>query len=271
MKVGGVKIYETGGCIFYIYPPVFYTYRDAFRSLFMKKIVFTFGRFNPPTTGHHLLASKVKEIAKKKSADHKIFGSSSQDAKRNPLSPTDKFRFMKKILKGFNVDVDRNAKSPFDVLQKLSKEGYDDVTMVVGADRVSEFKKNMSRYIGKKGYENISKFNVVSAGDRDPDAEGVTGMSASKMRLAASEGNFDSFRLGMPSHVSERDALGLFKAIRKGMGVRGKIQESNWFEYTPSTTKTLDAYEEDCKETCKSKKTSREEKKDKNTIGCKGN
>jgi len=205
---------------------------DAFRSLFMKKIVFTFGRFNPPTTGHHLLANKVKDIAKKRAADYKIFGSSSQDAKRNPLSPTDKFRFMKKILKGFNVAVDRNNKTPFEVLQQLSDEGYEDVTMVVGSDRVQEFKKNMSRYIGKKGYENISKFNVVSAGDRDPDAEGVTGMSASKMRAAASEGNFDAFRLGMPSHVSERDAMGLFKAIRKGMGIRGKISEStSWFDY----------------------------------------
>ena len=210
----------------------FYTYRDAFRSLFMKKIVFTFGRFNPPTTGHQLLANKVKDIAQKRAADYKIFGSSSQDAKRNPLSPTDKFRFMKKILKGFNVAVDRKNKTPFQVLQQLSDDGYEDVTMVVGSDRVEEFKKNMSRYIGKKGYENISKFNVVSAGDRDPDAEGVTGMSASKMRAAASEGNFDAFRLGMPSHVSERDAMGLFKAIRKGMGIRGKISEStSWFDY----------------------------------------
>jgi len=198
----------------------------------MKKIVFTFGRFNPPTTGHQLLANKVKDIAQKRAADYKIFGSSSQDAKRNPLSPTDKFRFMKKILKGFNVAVDRNNKTPFQVLQQLSDEGYEDVTMVVGSDRVQEFKKNMSRYIGKKGYENISKFNVVSAGDRDPDAEGVTGMSASKMRAAAGDGNFDAFRLGMPSHVSERDAMGLFKAIRKGMGIRGKISESaSWFDY----------------------------------------
>ena len=197
----------------------------------MKKIVFTFGRFNPPTTGHHLLANKVKDIANKKSAEYKIFGSSSQDAKRNPLSPTDKFRFMKKILKGFNVDVDRNNKTPFQVLQQLSDQGYEDVTMVVGADRVSEFKKNMSRYIGKKGYENISNFNVVSAGERDPDAEGVTGMSASKMRAAAEEGNFSAFRVGMPRHVSERDAKGLFNAIRKGMGVRGKIQESSWFDF----------------------------------------
>ncbi len=213
-------------------PSCFYTYKDAFRSLYMKKIVFTFGRFNPPTTGHHLLANKVKDIAGKRRAEYKIFGSSSQDAKRNPLSPTDKFRFMKKILKGFNVAVDRKNKTPFEVLQQLSDEGYEDVTMVVGSDRVAEFKKNMSRYIGKKGYENISKFDVVSAGDRDPDAEGVTGMSASKMRAAAEEGNFDSFRLGMPRHVSERDAMGLFKAIRKGMGVRGKISESNsWFDY----------------------------------------
>ena len=221
-------------------------------------MVFTFGRFNPPTTGHHLLANKVKAEAKKRSADYKIYGSSSQDKNKNPLSATDKYRFMKKILKGFNVSVDRNAKTPFVVLQKLSDEGYDEVTMVVGADRVSEFKKQISRYVGPDKDFKFSKFEVVSAGERDPDAEGVVGMSASKMRAAAKEGNFTAFRLGIPKHVSKNDAMGLFNAVRKGMGVRGKINESSWFDY--------DEYQEFANELNERKLTDKE-KKSKQEIG----
>jgi len=196
----------------------------------MKKIVFTFGRFNPPTTGHLLLATKVKEEARRRGADYKIYGSNTKDAKRNPLSAVDKSRFMKKVLKDTNIVVNKDSGNPYTVLQQLSKEGYTDVTMVVGADRVPEFKNGMKKYIGKKGYENIANFDVVSAGERDPDAEGVEGMSASKMRAAAAEGNLNAFKLGIPSHVSEADRLKLFKAVRKGMGVRGKIQET-WFDY----------------------------------------
>jgi len=196
----------------------------------MKKIVFTFGRFNPPTTGHLLLATKVKEEARRRGADYKIYGSNTKDAKRNPLSAVDKSRFMKKVLKDTNIIVNNKSGNPFTVLQQLSKEGYTDITMVVGADRVAEFKNGMKKYIGKKGYENIANFDVISAGERDPDAEGIEGMSASKMRAAAAEGNFNAFKLGIPSHVSEADRLKLFKAVRKGMGVRGKIQET-WFDY----------------------------------------
>ena len=102
----------------------------------MKKIVFTFGRFNPPTTGHLLLATKVKEEARRRGADYKIYGSNTQDAKRNPLSSVDKSRFMKKVLKDTNVIVNNKSGNPFTVLQQLSKEGYTDITMVGGADRV---------------------------------------------------------------------------------------------------------------------------------------
>jgi len=199
-------------------------------GIYMKKIVFTFGRFNPPTTGHLLLANKVKNTARKLGADHKIYGSSTNDKKKNPLSPIDKLLYMKKFLKGFNVYVDKKTNTPFNVLKQLSDQGYTDVTMVVGSDRVQDFKKSISRYVGPDKEYKFDKFNVISAGERDPDAEGVTGMSASKMRAAAADGNFDAFKLGVPSHVSDRDAMGIFKAVRRGMGVKGKIQES-WFNY----------------------------------------
>ena len=144
----------------------------------MKKIVFTFGRFNPPTTGHYLLATRVKEEARKRNAEYRIYGSNTKDPKRNPLTPTSKSKFMKKVLNDRNVVVNKDSGNPYAVLQKLSAEGYSDVTMVVGSDRVPEFKRGIKKYIGKKGYENIKNFDVVSAGDRDPDEEGVGGMSA---------------------------------------------------------------------------------------------
>ena len=195
-----------------------------------KQIVFTFGRFNPPTTGHYLLASKVKQEALRRSADHRIYGSMSYDRKRNPLSSKQKLRFMKKALKGFNVLINNKVKTPFDALSELDKEGYTDVVMVVGGDRVNEFKKSMSKYIGPNKIYKFEKFEVVSAGERDPDAENIQGMSASKMRVAAKEGNLNAFRLGVPSHVSTNDTQQLFKAVQLGMGVKPFVSE-NWFNY----------------------------------------
>ena len=193
-------------------------------------MVFTFGRFNPPTTGHLLLATKVKMEARKRGAEHKIYGSGTQDKKKNPLSPTDKFLFMKKVLKGFNVVVNRKYNTIFSILQDLSDKGYGEVVLVVGSDRVGEFRRIINKYVGPNKDLKFSKFEVISAGERDPDADGVSGMSASKMRAAASDGNMSAFRLGMPSHVSRGDALKMFDSLRKNMGVKSKITES-WFDY----------------------------------------
>jgi len=197
----------------------------------MKKIVFTFGRFNPPTTGHYLLANKVKEEARRRGAENAIYGSSTQDKNKNPLTPREKLKFMKKILKGFNVIVNQSISTPFVVLKQLSDAGYGDVTMVVGSDRVSEFKRAVSKYVGPDKEFKFSNFEVISAGERDPDAEGVSGMSASKMRAAVKDGNFQAFKLGIPSHVSIKDTTDMFKALAKGMKVKPQINESEWFNY----------------------------------------
>jgi len=210
----------------------FYTY-NTYKSekvRMSKKIVFTFGRFNPPTTGHFLLATKVKQEASRRGADHIIYGSSSHDPKKNPLNSRQKLRFMKKVLKGFNVEIDNKLKNPFDVLSQLNKEGYTDVVMVVGADRVSEFKRNISKNVGPNKLYKFDNFEVVSAGERDPDADDVSGMSASKMRAAAAEGNLNAFKLGVPSHVNTNDVKAFFKAVQTGMKIKPFIAES-WFDY----------------------------------------
>ena len=183
-----------------------------------KSITFTFGRFNPPTTGHEKLIQKVKSIP---TDDYKIFLSRSEDPKKNPLSPRQKLDYMKKMFPQHARNIEINTTNMvLDIATKLYKQGYDSITMVVGSDRVREFDTILKKYNDVKsrhGYYNFKKINVASAGDRDPDAEGVSGMSASKMRAAAEKGDVKSFKTGLPS--SFRDTEKLFKDVRKGMNL----------------------------------------------------
>tara|TARA_B100001094_G_C18190996_1_gene807226 strand:+ start:1663 stop:3435 length:1773 start_codon:yes stop_codon:yes gene_type:complete len=196
----------------------------------MKTVVFTFGRFNPPTVGHIKLAEKVKSVAKLNKADYKIYGSSSFDKKKNPLSPKIKERYMKKILRDKNAVVDSNVKTAFHAMKVLSDAGYEKIIMVVGSDRVAEFKKSISRYVGPGKDYDIKEFDVVSAGERDPEAEGVSGMSASKMRQAAKDGDLNSFKMGLPDYISKKDSEMMFKTLQKSMGIREHVDQS-WFVY----------------------------------------
>ena len=195
-----------------------------------KKVVFTFGRFQPPTSGHQLLIEKVQQVAKKLGAEHRIYPSPSHDASKNPLSHSDKVKYMKKMFKGANIMNDKKMINPFKVAEQLSEQGYTHVTMVVGSDRVNEFKKAIGKYVGPDGYN--FKFNVVSAGKRDPDAEGVVGMSGSKMRQAVKDNDLASFSNGVPSGMNKRDIQGLFKAIKKGLTERRVLNFSEHDEYT---------------------------------------
>jgi nicotinic acid mononucleotide adenylyltransferase len=189
-----------------------------------KKAVFTFGRMNPPTLGHEKLIQKVMSVAKQNSAIPFIFVSQTQDAKKNPLSHSQKLKYI-----GLGVpDVDKylsdekSANTPFSALQYLIKLGYTDVIMVVGQDRVSEFKKSIGNYVNhsdpSKSFE-LSSFTVVSAGERDPDAEGAQGMSGTKMRAFAVDGDFSNFKKGVPSKLSDKYAREMFDVLRKNMKV----------------------------------------------------
>lgn len=187
----------------------------------MKKAVFTFGRFNPPTTGHEKLIKKVSSEASKLSADYFIFASKSQNAKKNPLDYSTKISYMKSMFQSHSKNIIKNASinTAFDAASLLYKMGYKEVSMVVGGDRVSEFDKTLNKYNGVKGRHGFYDFSgglkIISAGDRDPDAEGVSGMSASKMRAAAAGNDYSSFETGLPSNF--RDGKKLFKSVRKGM------------------------------------------------------
>ena len=189
------------------------------------EVVFTFGRFNPPTTGHEKLMNKLASVAI--GSNYRIYASHSNDAKKNPLQYDEKVKIMRKMFPkhGRNIILDSRIKNVFDVATSLYDQGFTRIVMVVGSDRVAEFRKLLNKYVGVKGrhgfYEFPDGIDVISAGERDPDAEGVTGMSASKMRAAAVAGDFKSFSQGLPRSYGED--MTLFNLLRKRMGLKEKV------------------------------------------------
>ena len=188
-----------------------------------KTVYFTFGRMNPPTIGHEKLLNVLASKAGKN--PYRVFVSQSQDAKKNPLGYKDKVKIIRKMFPKYarNIMMNTKVKTAMDAVSALYDEGYKNVVMVVGADRINEFNTLLTKYNGKKGrhgFYNFSRISVISAGDRDPDAEGVEGMSASKMRAAASAGDFTKFSQGVPSTLGNADTKSVYNAVRKGMGLK---------------------------------------------------
>src|SRR6056300_178458 len=193
-----------------------------------KSVAFTFGRFNPPTIGHEKLIKKVKSLP---TNDYKIFLSRSQDSKKNPLSPRDKLNVMKDMFPQHVRNIELNPTNMvLDLATDLYNKGYTDITMVAGSDRVREFENILNKYNGQKnrhGFYDFDSIKVVSAGERDPDAEGATGMSASKMRDAAARGDKESFKKGLPaSYRYPADVERLMSNVRAGMGIKTKLAAS---------------------------------------------
>jgi len=185
-------------------------------------ITLVFGRFNPPTVGHLKLLDASKTAAG--DGDLRIYPSRSVDPKKNPLEPDDKVELMRMMFPDHaeNIINDNNIKTIFDALKLADEDGYSEVKIVVGSDRVSEFDSLAQKYNGDiYSFDNIE---TISAGDRDADSEGVSGMSASKMRKAASENDFDTFRTGIPDNVSDEDAQSIMNKVRKAM----KLTNENW-------------------------------------------
>jgi hypothetical protein len=185
--------------------------------------VLAFGRMNPPTTGHGKLVDKVKDVAKENNASHHVVLSHSQDKAKNPLSAEAKLKHAKRFFPNTNLSVSNKEHPTFlHHAAKLHKQGVTHLHMIAGSDRVDEYKKKLSQYNGthKDALYNFKKITVHSAGQRDPDAEGTEGMSASKMRGHASGGNFKEFKKGVPSHVPEHHAKELYNDVRHHMGVK---------------------------------------------------
>jgi hypothetical protein len=185
-----------------------------------KTVVLTFGRLNPITVGHEKLVNKVLSIATKEKATPQVYLSHTQDKKKNPLSYDEKLKYAR--LAFGSVVQKSNAKTIIQVAKDLSNT-FDRLILVVGQDRVSEFETLLNKYNGKE--YNYSSIRVLSAGDRDPDSDDVTGMSASKMRTFAMTGNFEQFKKGLPRNLMN-NAEAIYKDVREGMGIMEELDEA---------------------------------------------
>ena len=201
---------------------------EQFLEAKQKTVVFSFGRLNPPTVGHQKLLQKIVQTAKRMSGQPMMFVSYSQDAKKNPLTAKQKIAYIKKMFpkeaRELKLQDDSSLRNAMDIATKLNGN-YDNLVMVVGSDRVKDFKTLLNKYNGvesKHGFYKYDNIQIVSAGERDPDAEGVAGMSASKMRAAAASGDYESFSLGVPHTF--KDGEKLYKDIRLGMNVKEQLK-----------------------------------------------
>ena len=191
-------------------------------------LTIAFGRFNPPTTGHEKLLDTVASSSDDN--DYMIIPSRTQDKKKNPLDADTKVSVMQKMFPKHKDKIvnDKANRTIFDVLKKAHTDGYANVRILGGADRVKEFEKLTGNYNGK--LYNFDNVEVVSAGARDPDSDDVTGMSASKQRKAAAEGDIKTFMKGVPKSLSQKDAEELFKKIRTAMNIK---EGFNMWEIAP--------------------------------------
>lgn len=197
----------------------------------MKKITFTFGRFNPPTAGHAKLIQKVLDHSEATGSEHRVYASQSHDPDKNPIGYEEKMGYLSSLFPGVNIHHDPKAISPFHVAKSLSDEGYDHVTMVTGGDRVDEFRQKIGKYVKPRsdpGYDpsrhyGFRKFNVISAGDRDASASGVEGISGTKMREHVRNNDMDSFVKGLPE-TSPATARKIFRSIQKGSTLKESVE-----------------------------------------------
>lgn len=194
-------------------------FNQLVKELPSNTVVFAFGRFNPPTTGHELLVKTVKKLATTHNASHAIYASKSQDAKKNPLTVEKKVHYLNLMFPDTKfVAGSATVRTFIEAAKELNKK-YKNLIMVAGSDRTADFEKYLNQYNGKEYH--FDSIMVISAGARDPDADDAVGMSASKMRGFASKGDYSQFKKGLPSSMREIDGRRLMNDVRQGMGLEG--------------------------------------------------
>jgi len=190
------------------------------------KLVFAYGRFNPPTIGHAKLMREVMTQARKNGANNAVYASASTDKRKNPLDQKTKIKFMKKMFPQNKILPAGGTQRTFMEVLKFYDKMYGEIIMVAGSDRIAEFQRIADNYNGKD--YNYKSIKVVSSGERDPDAEGVAGMSASKMREMAKSNDFRTFKTGL-TNLSDRQSKKLFTAVKKGMGINEAVESFTEF------------------------------------------
>jgi len=201
-----------------------------------KTVFFGFGRMNPPTIGH----GKLLDVLSQKSGrnPYRMFLSQSQDKNKNPLVYKEKVKYARKMFPKHarSIMLNNKVRTALDALVILYNEGFVNVVMVVGSDRINEFNVLLNKYNGKDsrhGFYNFKSIKIISAGERDPDSEGAEGASATKQRQYAKDNNFTSFAQGLPAAMTNPDAKKLFNAVRKGMGLKEAKEFKNHIQLEP--------------------------------------
>lgn len=178
----------------------------------MKHVVFTVGRFNPPTRGHAKVCDQVKALSEKLGCDYRIFTTQTHDNKRSPLEVQSKLTYLSQLITGHEILVTTN---PFTACRELAAMGYDSATLVVGADRGLDIVEQMKRYIGHPDQKHDIGLKVVEGVVVPRDA---TDYSASSARALAVEGNFEEFA----KHIPQADAViinQLYHEVRRNLGI----------------------------------------------------
>lgn len=191
---------------------------ELFEQQTSKHASFCFGRMNPPTVGHAQLIDTVASSAQ--GGDYFVFVSQSHDAKKNPLDYATKVKFIKALFpqQASHVVYNPEIKTIMQAANWLYSKGYRSVTFVAGGDRLPAFKELLTKYNGQPDGYNFTNINFVSSGERDPDADGIAGVSASSAREAASKGDFEAFA---QATGAGKLAKPLYDAVRKGMLIEG--------------------------------------------------
>ena len=190
-----------------------------------------FGRFNPPTSGHEKLLDKIKDTAD--GEEYIVYPSHTTDPQKNPLDSETKTLFMKKMFPDHAnaIVYDPGIRTIFDALKQADAEGYSSINIVVGSDRQKEFENLANKYNGQ--LYNFDAVNVISAGERDPDSEGVEGMSASKLRALAADGDFETFKNGLPKAAKGMVARELFNTVQRSMGAAAATEGVELWQIAP--------------------------------------
>ena len=200
-------------------------------------VYFTFGRMNPPTIGHGKLLDTLSNKARR--SPYRIFLSQSNDKKENPLQYKDKVKHVRKMFPKHarSIILNNKIKTPFHALSFLYDQGYKKVVMIAGSDRITQYDVRLNKYNGKKGDHGFYNFDggikMISAGERDPDAEGAKGASGTKQRKLATDNDFTGFAKSLPSNMSNANAKRLFNDVRSGLGLKEEKQFKNHIQLEP--------------------------------------
>lgn len=186
----------------------------------MKIAAISFGRYNPVTIGHQKLIHKLQSVADSFAADIFLFPTQTQDNDKNPLTFKQKYYFLKKAFPQINIvnSEEKNIFTIFDAINWLLSQGYDDVKLVVGDDRVEEFDTLIRKYINHPEHNkrlNLKRFEVISAGKRNPNGKGLERISGSFARELVKKNKLDLFKKIIPSNISDEDKEKLFKIIKR--------------------------------------------------------